>query len=53
MKKAVLSMDVEDWFHLDYIQNKKYNSHETCLDGLYYFIDFLKKKNIKGNFFFS
>ena len=51
-KSALITIDVEDWFHLDYIQNKKYNSHETCLDGLYYFIDFLKKKNIKGNFFF-
>ena len=34
MKKAVLSMDVEDWFHLDYFQRKFCNETYSMLDGL-------------------
>lgn len=53
MKKlAVLSIDVEDWYHLEYFKSLKVNGNETMLDGLENFIDLVDSLGIKGSFFF-
>lgn len=52
MKKyAVLTMDVEDLHHLDYISISKKESRYSMLDGLNNFAEILDKNNINGNFF--
>ena len=50
-KWAVLSMDVEDWYHLDYFQGKLPNKSYSMLDGLIEYIDFLERNDIKTTFF--
>ena len=35
MKKIVLSMDVEDWYHLDYCQHLRGHVDYSMLDGIY------------------
>ena len=52
MKKyAVLGMDVEDWFHLDYFLDEKCDISQNTLDGIEIYLDLLKKYNIKTTFF--
>lgn len=52
MKKyAVLSMDVEDWYHLDYFNKNECDTTQTTLDGLDIYIDLLDRYNIKTTFF--
>ena len=52
MKKyAVLGMDVEDWFHLDYFLDEKCDMSQNTLDGIEIYLDLLKKYNIKTTFF--
>ena len=48
---AVLSMDVEDWYHLDYFLNEDCDRKQTTIDGLEYYLNFLKSKKIKSTFF--
>ena len=51
-KYAVLSIDIEDWYHLDYI--KKYSSNEinySMLDGLDYFLELVSKEKIPASYF--
>ena len=50
--KIFLTIDVEDWFHLDYFKGHEFGYEESCLDGLYKFIELLDKNNMTGNFFF-
>lgn len=50
--KVFLTIDVEDWFHLDYFRADELGSEESCLDGLYKFIKILDENNVTGNFFF-
>mgnify|MGYP001111224522 CR=1 FL=1 len=53
-KKAVLSMDVEDWYHLEYINNlKDFNNINgpSMKDGIQKYLDILSKYNLKANFF--
>lgn len=50
MKKiALLSIDVEDWYHLDYIDLKK--SEISMLDGLDAFLELANKNNLKTTLF--
>ena len=52
MKKyAVLAMDLEDWFHLDYFLDKNCDKSQSTLDGFSIFLQILLKFNIKTTFF--
>jgi polysaccharide deacetylase family protein (PEP-CTERM system associated) len=50
-KYAVLSMDIEDWYHLDYFLGKNLDKSYSMLDGLTNYIDLLNKHDIKTTFF--
>lgn len=50
-KMAILSMDVEDWYHLDYFQRCKLNKSVSMLDGFTNYVELLNKHNIKTTFF--
>lgn len=49
-KRAVLSMDVEDWYHLYYFLGKADTSY-SMLDGFENYVELLNKHNIKTTFF--
>jgi hypothetical protein len=51
MKHAVLSMDVEDWYHLDYFERGRCNTSLSMLDGLDVFASFLDKNTLPASFF--
>lgn len=52
MKKyAVLSMDVEDWYHLDYFKKEECDQSQSTLDGLDVYLEILDQYNIKTTFF--
>ena len=48
-KIALLSIDVEEWFHLDYIKDR--SSPFTMLDGLDRFVAFADNENIPTTLF--
>ena len=51
MKKyAVITMDVEDWYHT-YFPEKDVDRSYSLLDGLDVALDYMDTKNIKGSFF--
>ncbi len=49
-KYAVMSMDVEDWYHLYYFLGKADTSY-SMLDGFTNYVDLLNSYNIKTTFF--
>jgi len=49
--KAVFSMDVEDWFHLEYINNCSYSDEISMKDGIQMYLNLLSKYDIRANFF--
>ncbi|MBP9988701.1 MAG: polysaccharide deacetylase family protein [Ruminococcus sp.] len=49
-KYAVITMDVEDWYHT-YFPEENVDRSKTLLDGLDVALDIMDKKNIKGSFF--
>lgn len=49
-KYAVLSMDVEDWYHLYYFLGKADKTY-SMLDGFTNYVELLNKHNIKTTFF--
>lgn len=52
MKKyAVITMDIEDWYHTYFPENEKADRSISLLDGLDTAFDILDKKDIKGSFF--
>ena len=52
MKKyAVLGMDVEDWFHLDYFNKEECDQNQSTLDGLDVYLNILDHYGIKTTFF--
>src|SRR5690554_2563056 len=52
MKKyTVLSMDVEDWYHLDYFDKNNCDQSQTTLDGLDVFLKILDEYNVRATFF--
>ena len=51
IKKVILSMDVEDWYHLDYFDRNKCNSNISMLDGVERYLDLLGKHNVPSTFF--
>jgi polysaccharide deacetylase family protein (PEP-CTERM system associated) len=48
-KHAILSMDIEDWYHLDYIKDKK--SNYKMLDGFDNYVKLLNDNNVYSSFF--
>lgn len=50
-KYAVLSMDVEDWYHLDYFRKEECDQSQSTLDGLDIYLDILDQYEIKTTFF--
>ena len=50
-KIAVFSIDVEEWYHLEYFKNSKIDNKKSVMDGLYTFIKIVDKHNIKASFF--
>lgn len=52
MKKyAVLSLDVEDWHHLDYFSSIEINKSYSMLDGLNNFLEIVDDYNIQSTLF--
>lgn len=51
MKWAVLSMDVEDWYHLDYFDRRQCDLSRSLLDGLEVYAEFLRERNLPSSFF--
>lgn len=51
MKKAILTMDVEDWYHLDYFDRNKCDTSQTMLDGLDEYIEFINHLSLPSSFF--
>lgn len=52
MKKyAVLAMDLEDWYHLDYFDKNKCDQSESTLDGINIYLEILEEYKIKTTFF--
>lgn len=53
MRKVVFSMDIEDWYHLDYFDKSECDRspEHSMLDGIRTYLDILKKHNIRSNFF--
>lgn len=49
-KYAVLSMDVEDWYHLYYFIGKA-DKNYSMIDGFTNYIDLLNEKDVKTTFF--
>jgi len=50
-KIAVFSIDVEEWYHLEYFKNSKTDKNKSVMDGLHTFIKIVNKHNIKASFF--
>ena len=50
-KIAVFSIDVEEWYHLEYFKNSKTDKKNSVMDGLDTFIKIIDKHNIKASFF--
>jgi polysaccharide deacetylase family protein (PEP-CTERM system associated) len=51
MKKVILSLDVEDWYHLDYFQRSECDISESLLDGLDVYVDLLRELSLPSSFF--
>ncbi len=52
MKKyAVITMDIEDWYHTYFPDNKEADRSISLLDGLDTALEIMDKKDIKGSFF--
>ena len=50
-KTAVIGIDVEDWYHLDYLTSKEKNNDLSMLDGFDVIMDILKKNNCLSSLF--
>ena len=48
---AVLSMDVEDWYHLDYFSGLSSGRSTSMLDGLDVYLSLLERHSIRTTFF--
>ena len=50
-KIAILSMDIEDWYHLDYFDSSRCDKNYSLLDGIDVYREILTKHNIRSSFF--
>jgi len=51
MKYAVLSMDVEDWYHLDYFDRSKCDTSRSLLDGLDTYSELIARHDLPSSYF--
>lgn len=51
MKKAVLTLDVEDWYHLDYFDRQECNTSNSLLDGVDVYVELLESLSLPSSFF--
>lgn len=52
MKKlVVLSMDVEDWYHLEYFDRRQCDTSQSMLDGLDRYMAILEEEKLPSTFF--
>jgi polysaccharide deacetylase family protein (PEP-CTERM system associated) len=51
MKHVVLSMDVEEWYHLDYFDQTQCDTSQSMLDGLDRYLGILEEEDIRSTFF--
>ncbi|MBL96684.1 MAG: polysaccharide deacetylase [Legionellales bacterium] len=51
MKKAILSLDVEDWYHLDYFRRSECDTSQSLLDGLDRYVDLINELSLPSSFF--
>src|SRR5690625_4628267 len=52
MKKAYLTIDIEEWYHLDYLKTYEINKNEIeTIPQIFDFLDLLDQLNIKATFF--
>lgn len=51
MKNVVLSMDVEDWYHLDYFDRSFCDKSHSMLDGIDKYQELLNNYKIKSTYF--
>ena len=51
MKKAVLSIDVEDWYHLEYFDRRQCDTSVSMMDGLEQYLKILTDYSITSSFF--
>ena len=50
-KFAVFSIDVEEWYHLEYFKGHDMNKKYSVIDGLDVFIELIDKYDIRASFF--
>ena len=50
-KTAVIGIDVEDWYHLDYLTSKEKNNDLSMLDGFDVIMDILKQNECVASLF--
>lgn len=50
-KIAVFSIDVEEWYHLEYFKNYNTDKNKSVMDGLTSFVKMIESHNIKASFF--
>ncbi len=48
---AVLSMDIEDWFHIDYFDRRSCDVSYSMLDGLDRYVELIDEHNLPSSFF--
>lgn len=51
MKVAVLSLDIEDWYHLDYFRKLACDRSQSLLDGVNVYFDILARYGIRSSCF--
>jgi polysaccharide deacetylase family protein (PEP-CTERM system associated) len=51
MKKAALTLDVEDWYHLDYFDRHECDTSNSLLDGLDVYVDLIESLSVPSSFF--
>ncbi len=51
MKKAIFTLDVEDWYHLDYFRRDECDTSQSLLDGLDRYVELITELSIPSSFF--
>jgi peptidoglycan/xylan/chitin deacetylase (PgdA/CDA1 family) len=50
-KYAILSMDVEEWYHLDYLNRSSCNTSISLMDGFDHYVEILAEEKVPSSFF--
>jgi polysaccharide deacetylase family protein (PEP-CTERM system associated) len=50
-RQVVLSMDIEDWYHLEYFDNMQCDKNYSFLDGINTYCEILQKYKVPSSFF--